>query len=223
VPGIANLMATTDPVSEAEIESALRDDPDHAIELLGTFYQKQIVQYIKRVTWSRLKPDELMVAYQDTMLALIRKVREDGFDPSRPMRIVFAIASNKGLDLLRARRHRMSTSLDLLIDSVAASLKDTETGFRWQLLSPAERKEFREIVLASVRELPERQQIVARCYIDCFERVLQEDSYRPLAEAVSCVTGKQESLANVKSAWHVAKRKIASALTRRGYNIIPVE
>jgi RNA polymerase sigma factor (sigma-70 family) len=220
---VANLMAATDPVSEADIESALRDDPNYAIELLDTFYQEQIIKYIKRVTWSRLRPDELMVAYQETMLALVQKFREDGFDPSRPLRMVYTIAQNKGLDILRSRRHRMNTNEDAVINAVAAGLKDTETGFQWQLLSPAERREFREIVLAAIQTLPERQKIVARCYIDCFEDVLQEGTYRPLADAVSCVTRKQETVANVKSTWHVAKKKMATELARRGYTIIPLE
>jgi DNA-directed RNA polymerase specialized sigma24 family protein len=190
---------------------------------LDVYFRERILRYIKRVTWGRLKPDELMVAYQDTMLALVERVRAEGFDPSRPLRMVYAIARNKGHDLLRARRHRMNTHEDAVIEAVAVSLKDTEVGFRWQLLTPSERREFREIVLATIQTLPGRQQIVARCYVDCFENVLREGSYRPLAEAVSLVTGEAETVVNVKGAWHVAKKKIATELARRGYNLIPVE
>jgi len=56
-------MAATEPVSETEIESTLRTDPDYAIELPDASYQEKIIQYIKRETWGRLKPDELMVVH----------------------------------------------------------------------------------------------------------------------------------------------------------------
>lgn len=216
-------MATAEPVSETEIESTLRTDPDYAIELLGAFYQEKIIQYIKRETWGRLKPDELMVAYQETMLAFIQKVREEEFDPSRPLRMVNCIARRKGFDQLRARRHRMNTNEDELLGAVADSLKNSEAGFRWTLLTPSERREFREIVLAEAAKLPERQQIVATCYIDCFEVVINEGSFRTLAEEVGRVTGRKETVAAVKSAWHVAKNKIAPELERRGFNFITVE
>jgi DNA-directed RNA polymerase specialized sigma24 family protein len=212
-------MAVIDSVSEAGLESALRENPDRAIEMLATEHREFIVRYIKRATWGLLKPDELMVAYQETMLALVKKVREAGFDPCRPMRMVYTIAWNKGVDLLRARRQCMSTNADGLIEALAASVKDTETGDHWRRLTPAERKEFREVLVATVQSLPKRQRIVAVCYLDCFEDVLREDSYRPLAQAVSRFTGDAETVANVKSAWHVARRKIAAELACRGYDL----
>ena len=217
-------MAMTEPVTEEEIESTLRTDPDYAIELLDAFFQEHIIQYIKRETWGRLKPDELMVAYQETMLAFIQSMREEGFDPSRPLRLLYCIAQRRGLDLLRARRrHRMTTNEDERLCAIAASLKDTEAGCKWLLLTPAQRAEFRNIVLAEAAKLPERQKIVATCYVDCFEVVINEGSFRALAEEVSRVTGNQETVAAVKSAWHVARKKIAPALERRGYNFLTVE
>lgn len=217
-------MATTEPVSEEEIEATLRTDPNYAIELLDAFYREQILQYIKRVTWSRLRPDELMVVYQETMLAFIRRVREDDFDPTRPLRLVYCIARHRGYDFLRARRrHRMNTNEEEILGAVADSLKNTETGDKWTLLSPAERKEFKEVVLQVVATLPERQQIVARCYVDCFEVILNEGSFRILAEEVGRVTGKQENVVSVKSAWHAALKKIGPALERRGFNFTIVE
>jgi hypothetical protein len=85
-------MAATEPVSETEIESTLRTDPDYAIELPDASYQEKIIQYIKRERWGRLKPDELMVVHQEMMLAFIQRVREEEFDPSRPLRMVNCIA-----------------------------------------------------------------------------------------------------------------------------------
>ena len=217
-------MAATDPVTEADLESALRDDPDFAIELLDAEYQGQIIRYIKRVTWGILDHDELMVAYQETMFALIQKVREPGFDPRRPLRIVYKIARNKAVDLRRERRYRMNTNEDGFLGAVAADLKNTELGFQWRLnIGPAEAKEFREILLEIIQTLPPRQRLVARCFVDHYEDFRERDTYRPLAEAVGAVTGKAESVAAVKSDWRFAREKIAAELVRRGYSFIPSE
>jgi len=217
-------MAATDPVTEADLESALCDDPDFAIELLHAEYQGQIIRYIKRVTWGLLAPDELMVAYQETMLALIEKVRQPGFDPSRPLRIVYTIAGNKGTDLLRGRKHRMNTNEDGFLVAVAADLKNTDLGFEWRLnTGPAEVKEFREILLEIIQTLPLRQRLVARCFVDNFEDFRERNTSKPLAEAVSAVTGNAESVAAVRSDWRFAREKIAAALVRRGYPFIPSE
>lgn len=216
-------MATTEPISESEIESTLRTDPDYVIELLDLGYQEQIIQYIKRETWGRLRTDELMVAYQETMLAFIKLSRETGFDPTRPLRIINCIARRKGFDQLRARRHRMSTNEEEFLGAVAASLKGSEAGGKWIFLTTSERREFSEIVLEEAAKLPERQKIVATCYIDVFEVVINEGSFRALAEEVSRVTGQQETVAAVKSAWHVARKKLAPVLQSRGYTFITAE
>ena len=64
---------------------------------------------------------------------------------------------------------------------------------------------------------------MARCFVDHFEEFHERDTYKPLAEAVSAVTGKSESVAAVKSDWRYAREKIATALHRRGYSFIPAE
>ena len=217
-------MAATNPVSEPELEAAFREGAKYGVELLDLDYREQIIQYIKRETWGILDAGELMGAYGETLVAVFLKASKEGFDPCRPLRMVNAIARNKGIDVLRARRRcRMRTNQEAILDGIAASLKDTEGGCRWRLLSPTERREFQEAVLDAVQALPERQKIVARCYVDCFEEIIAEGSYRPLAVAVGTVTGTQETVVNVKSAWHVAKKKIATELNRRGFDFIIVE
>ena len=217
-------MAATNPVTEEELESAFREDTDYAIELLDVDYREQIIRYIKRETWGILNEDELMVVYQKTMIALIKKVRQDGFDPSRPLRIVYTIAWRKGFDALRVRhRCRMNTNEEAILDGVAASLKDSDLGYQWRLLGPAERREFRQVVLEAIQQLPERQKLVARCFVDCFEDVINEGSYRPLAVMVSVITGNPETVVNVKSTWHAARKKLATMLAQRGFNFITAE
>src|SRR4051794_12809634 len=99
-----SLMAATNPVSEAELEAAFREGAQYGVELLDLDYREQIVQYIKRETWGMLDADQLMDAYGKTLLALWNKARKADFDPSGPLRLVYAIAYRKGIDAVRATR-----------------------------------------------------------------------------------------------------------------------
>jgi hypothetical protein len=81
----------------------------------------------------------------------------------------------------------------------------------------------REILLTFIATLPERQRIVAQCFIDNFEDFRLRDTYRPLAEAVGAITGVTENVAAVKSVWRQAREKIIAELQRRGYTYITVE
>src|SRR6266851_2337624 len=74
-------MAAASPVSEAELEEVLRTDPNFAVQMLDADYCEQILEFIKRETWGRLQPAELMDTYQETMRAFIRKMRQPNFDP----------------------------------------------------------------------------------------------------------------------------------------------
>ena len=63
-----------------------------------------------------------------------------------------------------------------------------------------------------VLTLPERQKLVAGCFLECYEQVINEKSFRALAEAVSAITGRPETVVNVKSNWHAARKKISEVL-----------
>lgn len=214
-------MSAVNPVVEGELEYYLREDPDYALRHLYENYRLEITQHIKWVTWGMLRPEELKDAFQETMLALVQKVREPGFDPSRPLRMVKAIARNKALDILRERRrHRVNTNHDAILDALAENLQGSDVAFGHGLLSPSGKVEFWDAVVAIVLTLPERQRVVARAFIDNFEDFGARDTYRPLADAVSAITGQMEDVVAVKSAWREAREKIRAGLVERGYGFI---
>ena len=217
-------MAAASPVSEAELEAVLRTDPEFAVRMVDSEFREQILQHIKRETWGRLQPAELLDAYQETMRAFIVKMRQPDFDPSRPLRIVNCIARLKGLDQIRRRRRsRLVSGGDDFLDAVAQSLRGSDTGVQWRLLTTLQRKEFMESVLDIIQTLPERQKLVAGCFVECFEEVINENSFRPLADAVSAISGRPETVATVKSNWHAARKKIAEELNSRDFNFIQAE
>ncbi len=92
---------------------------------------------------------------------------------------------------------------------VAADTKGSDILLQWRLhTSPIEARELREILLVFIATLPERQRIVAQCFIDNYEDFRERDTYRPLADAVSAITHVTESVAAVKSEWRDAREKI---------------
>jgi DNA-directed RNA polymerase specialized sigma24 family protein len=215
-------MTTAPAISEEVLQDCLRADPDRAVVVLHEGFGLHIARYLKRITWSLLGPEDLKDAYQETLRAFLERVRAPGFEPSRPLRLVYAIARRKGTDCLRRRGYRPNTNEDGILHLVAADLKETDLGFAWRKrMGPAEAKEFREVLLQAVAALPERQRLVARAFIDHFEEFRERDTYQPLARAVSAVTGEPENVNAVKSAWRAARTALAAELARRGYPVEP--
>jgi DNA-directed RNA polymerase specialized sigma24 family protein len=218
-------MATPNPLIEDELDSAFREGSVFGVQYLVSECRDLILQHIKRAGRGFLNPDELAVVYQDTIVGVIEKTKEPGFDPCRSLRMVYAIARNKAVDFLRIRKkHRVNMDYDAILDAVATDTKDTDLGFRWRLkVGSGEAKELREIVSKFILTLPERQQVVAQCYVDNFEMLRPRAIYKPLADAVSAVTGITESVADVRNDWRYAREKIIAHLQGLGYDFFKVE
>jgi DNA-directed RNA polymerase specialized sigma24 family protein len=218
-------MATSNPVSEEDLDSAFRAGSDFGVQYLHAEYQGLILQHIVRAGRGFLSQEERMIVYHDTIVAVIERTKDPSFDPCRSLRMVFAIARNKAVDFLRARKkHRINVDYDAILDAVAVDTKDTDLGYRWRLnVGSGEAKEVREILLKFVATLPERQRIVAQCFIDNFEIFRPRAIYKPLADAVSAITGITESVADVKNDWRYAREKIIAHLQGLGYDFFTVE
>src|SRR5947209_4923175 len=203
--------------AEETLQDQLRADPERAVAYLHEQFGLQIARYLKRVTWSLLDAEDLKDAYQETLKGVLEKVRTPGFDPGRPLRLVYAIARRKGCDGLRRRGHRMATADDETLQQIRAIPGTTP------LLGPAEAREFREVLFKIIEALPARQRLVARVFVDHFEEFRARETYQPLAEAVSAITGEPENVLAVKSAWRAARAAIASELIHRGYPLTESE
>jgi DNA-directed RNA polymerase specialized sigma24 family protein len=218
-------MATPNPVSEDDLDSAFRAGSDFGVQYLHSEYREQIFQHIKRAGRGFLNPEEQTIVYHDTIVGVIEKTTVPGFDTCRSLRMVFAIARNKAVDFLRNRKkHRVNVDYDAILEAVAVDTKDTDLGFRWRLeVGSGEAKELREILLKFIPTLPERQRIVAQCFVDNFEMFRPRAIYKPLAEAVSAVTGITECVADVKNDWRYAREKIIAHLQGLGYDFFRAE
>jgi len=194
------------PPTEEELEAAFRGDRESYIELIVNQYSECVLRYIKRVTWGQLGLDDLEDVLQDTMVAFCERCQRPGFEPRCPLRILYRVARNKAIDVLRFKDgYRVYTNADATLDSCPARMKQTqEDGFR-------------EDLLEIVQTLPARQRVMMRCFVDYFEEFGERNKSKLLADRVSVVTGEEEDPAAVKSAWHAAHKTIRSALAQRGY------
>jgi DNA-directed RNA polymerase specialized sigma24 family protein len=217
-------MAATDPVSEADLDEAFEACPDFGIRFLDSEFRERVLRHIKRCGRGFFDSHDQLDVYQETLIAMHARAKQPGFEPCRSLRMVLAIARNKAIDLLRQRGHRINLDQDAILEVVAADTKGSDIHLQWRLqVFPAEARELKEILLTFIATLPERQRIVAQCFIDNFEDFRQRDTYRPLAEAVSAITGVTESVAAVKNDWRYAWEKIIAELQSRGYTYIRVE
>jgi RNA polymerase sigma factor (sigma-70 family) len=218
-------MATPNPMIEDDLDSAFREGSVFGVQYLVAECRDLIHQHIKRAGRGHLSPEEFAIVYQDTIVGVIERTRNPTFDPCRSLRMVYAIAHNKAVDFLRDRKkHCVNLDYDVILDAVAIDTKDTDLGYRWRLhVGSGEAKELREILLKFIPTLPERQRIVAQCFVDNFERFRPRGIYKPLAEAVSEVTGITENVADVRNDWRYAREKIIAHLQRLGYDFFRVE
>ena len=212
-------MTTQKTVTEEELEEAFRDDPKFGLEFLHVEFRDRIARYIKKHGWE-LQPEEIEDLYHETMLEMVREIRSSDFDPTRPLRLVQTIARRRTIDYLRRKGHRANTNYDAILPHVAEDLGKSDLGLRWRYLDRMIQAEWTQALKEEVARLPERQRIVARAFIDNYEDLRERKTFLPLKEAVAAVTGNDENVVAVKSAWHQAKRTLVSRLTRRGFHFL---
>lgn len=214
-------MPTEQLPTEEELEELLRDDPRCFIEALHEYFARSLVSYIKRKSWGVLDPHELKDAYQETMLAVWRRLQEPGVDPHRPLRLVQAIARNIAVTMRRRKfGRRVRPNQEAVVNAVAADLAGTTIGLEWRLLLPEERREFQQAVEEIIASLPERQRMAAQAFAETYEELRERDKYRPLAAAMSAISGKTEDVATAKSAWRFARETIQDKLAQRGFGFM---
>jgi DNA-directed RNA polymerase specialized sigma24 family protein len=168
--------------------------------------------------------DTVLEIYQETLIGVHQCASQPGFNPDHPMKIVRRVARCRAIDQRRRCGHRPNTNEDAILGVVAADLRGSDLGLQWRLhMGPAERNEFWRMLPEIIAILPPRQRLVAECFVNHYEEFRERDVAKPLADAVSAVTGKTESVAAVMSAWRFARERIAEELCLRGYTFINLE
>jgi RNA polymerase sigma factor (sigma-70 family) len=204
-------MQEDEPITEEDLEREFRDDPEFAFEMLDAYFREPLLRYIKSCARG-LSSEDLADVYQEALMEMVTVVRSGRFNPEKPLRLIQTIAKRRAIDLARKKKVRTCTELDLAF--IAEDLKDSDIGLEWRLLGPDGQRRFRRALGAAIDSLPPKQQAAALAFLDVYEEIRRERSYRVLKERIEEMTGEDVTTSQAKSNWHEAKKKLVEKIGR---------
>ena len=104
-------MKTAELPTDEDFAELLRDDRAGFLNALSECYAGKIMAYLGKVSWDILDEHELADAYQETLRAVWQRIGRSDLDAERPLRMVFRIARNKGVDARRRKLGRQPVDL----------------------------------------------------------------------------------------------------------------
>lgn len=192
-----------------------KDEITEGIKRIDAHFCEKIVEIIRKRALSA-NQDDLLDIYQEVMLGIYEDALKGIYDPDKKAlkSFIYKIASNKATDWLRRKfAHKRDTSQDVLIDSVAETIKDSNIREAWEY---AYEKEQRAIILKTIRELiPKlklRQRQVAEIIIENYPDFLSESEikkqilqrYGEDVTSVAVKRARKEVYSKVKEALSIA-------------------
>ncbi len=204
--------------AEKDVEDAFRVSPEFGLEMLHESFHLVILGCIKAHGLG-LGIEDIDDVYQNTMIDMLRAAKEPDFDPVRPMRLVQDIAKKRTMDRRRRRRLPMRREGPEFHDHLIKDINGSMLGIRVKY-DRIDWAEFDKALWEEIEKLPSMQKTAASCFVDVYEDVREQNSYSPLADAMGTYLRSSITVAAAKSAWHAARAKLASQLTRRGFNFL---
>jgi DNA-directed RNA polymerase specialized sigma24 family protein len=150
-------------------------------------------------------------------LDLIRAVRRPNFDPIKPMRLVNKVLKAKVVDFLRRKRIRCCQNLDDIVELVAEDLRNSNTSYQWNLMLADDKAVFRRALDQAIDTLPPKQKSAAIAFVEVYDLIREQGSYKPLADRIKQMTGESVTAMQAKSNWHDARSKLEEKLARAGF------
>ena len=211
--------------TDEELADILRDDAEQFVQALWQCYAHKIMAYLGKVSWDILDEHELADVFQETMRAVWQRVDQDDFDADRPLRMVFRIARNKGIDARRQKMGRRKLDRPLINESeitdlVIADMAGSELALAAKLQSAEERRRFEKTLPELVAELPPRQRAAATAFVECYADIRQGEKWEQLAAAMSKLIGEPVTVAAATSALRAALAKLRTMLLERGFEFV---
>ncbi len=158
-----------------------------------------------------IRPQDLADLWGETLLGVLKAVREGRFDGNRPLLPwLCQIARARAIDHLRRR-----TTQEQALAAVGETLKGTRTGQAWGDWSAVERREALALIQDAIATLSGRQRLVMQVFVDCYPASARMETLR---QEVSRATGQVQTLASVKRALQEARAKARELLQHKGYD-----
>ncbi|GAG05033.1 unnamed protein product [marine sediment metagenome] len=189
------------------------------IKLIDTLFREKIVWIIRKIAPSA-NLDDLFDIYQKVLLGIYRNAQEGKYNPDTKTlkAFIYKIASNKANDWLRrkfAKKRKRDTDQDVLIDSVAETIKDSNIHEAWQC---AQQNEQGAIILETITnlvpKLKPRQRQVAEIIKEYFPKIL---GISDIKELILQIYNDDVTTPIVKSARREVLKKVEGSLKRTGY------
>lgn len=190
-----------------------------SIRLIDTHFREKIVGLIRKKALSA-NLDDLFDIYQEVLLGIYIDAKKGKYNPDTKTLegFIYKIASNKAIDWIRrkfAQKRKKDTGQDVLIDSVAERIKDSNIHEAWQ---HAQQNEQRAIILKTIEnlvpKLKHRQRQVAEIIIKYFPKTL---GISDIKERILQIYNDDVTTTTVKSARREVLKKVEESLKRTGY------
>jgi DNA-directed RNA polymerase specialized sigma24 family protein len=204
-------VATTDEDEDIRLRLVAGGDSDirSAFVLIDEQYRIPICAWVRKY-YPGMSVEDLAEMWQDTMVELLKKVRGGKYEgEQRVFSDLCQIISRNTIDLRRKHRTR-----ERVLDDIGRTLAGTLTGDHWKNAQPEQRLELLQLIRQEGTTLPDKQRQVLEAFVANFP---ETEDMQALRRYTSELTGKEETLAAVKGAIAVVRRKLRAVLKRKGY------
>lgn len=203
-------MTVAEPVDDEDLRLLLIGDEaerEQAFEYIHAQWSASALARLRQ-RFPGLSSEDLRDVWQDTMVDLLKAVRDGSFDPDRLLwPFVWTIARARATDQLRQHTRTMR---DDVVRAIADAIRDTS----FDALSRAELAEFLAQLPRLIITLPFKQRVVIQVWLDGYP---ETSDMQRLQREVSAVTGEEETVVAVKRALQEARKKAREFLARKGY------
>lgn len=186
-----------------------RDDVSNALEQIICHLRDGLCGWIRKC-FPGLSPEDLADVWQDTLVSVLKAVKDGRFDAKRPLVPWLAtLAYRRATDLTRRK-----TSSSEMLARVGQELTGTVVGECWRGFTATQRDEALQLTRKHILTLPRMQRVVLQVFSDRYPETARMEVLRT---EVARVLGDEVTIATVKRALQEGRRKLRECFQRRGY------
>ena len=178
--------------------------------LLDKHLRDPICGWLRVNYYPGISAEDLADLWQETLAELLQEIRAGKYTGERKVFTdLCRIISTNAID--QRRRHK---SRDKLMHAVGEALRGTQAGQKWKEADLVALREVQRLIREAAASLPERQRVVLEAFIANFP---ESQDMQELRRFTSELTGREETVASVKSNLREARQKLRGILRRKGY------
>jgi hypothetical protein len=99
-------------------------------------------------------------------------------------------------------------------------MQGSDLSLAWKYADESDKQRLPQLLPGILTGLPPRQKLAVLALKECLGEIRAKNKYKPIADAMSRLSGKPEDVAAVKSALRAGLAKIKSELVRLGIKFV---